>query len=216
MMRRSVVSLALVAVLSPVSWAAGGGGPVEIPVLEIGDADDGSQLVATCIACHGQVGVSPDPAFPSLAGQRFDYLLSELRRIQSGKRPAPLMIGQLDAMSDENLHDIAAFYAAQSSPQRAVAKDLLEAGRTLWMSGDATRAIPACTACHGPSGRGLAHGRIPALQGQHAAYTEKALRDYASGKRPVGAGGNAMLDIAARLTDEDVAAVASFAAGLRD
>src|SRR5690554_3879244 len=78
-----------------------------------GDAAAGQGKVAACAACHASDGNSPAPTFPKIAGLGEKYLLKQLQDIKSGVRPVPEMTGQLDAMSDQDLADIAAYYNAQ-------------------------------------------------------------------------------------------------------
>ena len=119
-----------------------------------GNADSGKDKVATCAACHGQDGNSMVGLWPSLAGQNVNYLVRQLQHIKSGKRSITEMIGSLDNFAQEDLEDIAAFYASQNNAIGQAASDKVELGRKLYYSGSLEKGVPACTACHSPKGKG--------------------------------------------------------------
>ena len=178
-----------------------------------GDAKRGESLVQICAACHGPTGVSPAEAFPNLAGQGAPYLFEHLVRIRDGHRPVPTMAGQLDSASDQDLRDMAAWYASQAQGSGQADPALAEAGKRLYLAGDASRGIPACTACHGPAGQGLRLAAIPHLAGQKATYTATMLRNF----RAVQGGFPnevMMQQVSRNLHDDDIAALSSYLAGL--
>ncbi len=146
-----------------------------------GDAAAGKQKAATCAACHGADGNSAAPTFPKLAGQGAKYLLKQMKDIRDGARPVPTMVGQVDNMTDQDLADIAAFYAAQPRSGGQTNPDLLALGEKVYRAGVAERNVAACTACHSPNGAGNAPAGFPALAGQHAEYTAGQLRAYRKG-----------------------------------
>ena len=185
-----------------------------------GDADAGKEKVATCAACHGADGNSAVPTFPKLAGQGEKYLLKQMQDIRDGARPVPTMAGQVDNMSDQDLADIAAFYAAQPRSGGQADPALLELGEKVYRSGVAERNVAACTACHSPTGKGNAPAGFPALAGQHAEYTAAQLRSYRKGYEDETGRTNdgdtkIMRTTAFGLSDREIDAVSSYVAGLK-
>lgn len=185
------------------------------PVLAAGSADAGKTKSAACGACHGADGNSPAPTFPKLAGQGEGYLLKQMKDIKSGLRPVPTMAGQLDAMSDQDLADIAAFYAAQTRSPASAKKELVELGERVYRAGVRDKGIAACTACHSPQGKGNAPARYPSLSGQFPEYIAAQLKAFRNDERVNDGETRIMRDVAARLSDKELEAVSSYAAGLR-
>ena len=185
-----------------------------------GDAAAGEGMSAVCGACHGADGNSAVPTFPKLAGQGEKYLLKQLQDIRDGARPIPTMAGQLDGKSDQNLADIAAFYAAQAGSGGHTDPALLALGEKVYRSGVAERNVAACTACHSPTGKGNAPAGFPALAGQHAEYTATQLRAYRKGYeddtgRTNDGEAKIMRTTAFGLSDGEIEAVSSYVAGLK-
>ena len=125
------------------------------------------------------------------------------------------MVGQLDHFNDQDLADIAAFYASQTQTQSFVEEKWVNLGREIYRNGNAGRGIPSCTGCHGPSGTGNAPAGFPMLAGQHAEYLALQLRHFSIGNRHNDGEGKVMRDIAERMNDNEIQAVASYIAGLR-
>lgn len=180
-----------------------------------GDAVAGQAKVAVCGACHGPDGNSLVPIFPKLAGQGERYLLKELQDIQTGRRVVPEMTGQLTDLAAQDLADIAAFYAGQTATVGAPDPALAAQGAVLYRGGRLDAGLPACSACHGPDGAGLAAAGFPQLRGQQAAYTLKQLSNFRSGARNDDGDIAIMRTVAAKLTDSDIAALAAYIQGLR-
>ena len=185
-----------------------------------GDASAGKDKSVACGACHGADGNSAAPAFPKLAGQGQIYLVKQMKDIRDGARPVPTMAGQLDGKSDQDLADIAAFYAAQPGSGGQTNPELLALGKKVYRSGVAERSVAACNACHSPTGQGNAPAGFPALAGQHAEYIATPLRAYRKGyEDPSGRtnDGDAkiMRTTAFGLSDGEIDAVASYIAGLK-
>lgn len=179
------------------------------------DPEAGAARASTCVACHGPAGISPLGAFPNLAGQQMAYLAKQIREIRDGERDVAQMAGLLDDYSDEDAWNVAAFYAAEA-PEQGQADDVpeeLARGETLYRAGDAAAGIPACSACHGPSGGGIGSAAYPALSGQHPDYTLHALDAFASGERDNDPDG-VMGEIARRLNEADRQALANYLRGL--
>ncbi|MGH1460553.1 MAG: c-type cytochrome [Neptuniibacter sp.] len=178
-----------------------------------GDAAAGKGKTAVCGACHGADGNSPAAMFPKLAGQNEAYLVKQMNDIKSGSRPVVEMTGLLDAMSDQDIADIAAYFAKQAGTVGHAAKDLVEKGQKIYRGGIADKGVAACTACHTPTGAGMAQAGFPAIGGQHAAYTEKQLKLFRTGDRNNDPQGM-MQDIAGKLSDAEIKAVSSYIQGL--
>lgn len=191
---------------------------------EHGDATAGATKAATCTACHGVNGNSVNPEWPVIAGQNANYIRDQVHRIKANQRPVPLMLPIVQNISDQDIADLAAFFATQTPTGNEADPSYWKAGEKLYRGGDAARGIPACVACHGPLGRGNPAAGYPALQAQHAVYTIKQLDGYSADTRyvknaagEVQAGPNApiMKVIAARLTAEDRRNLASYIQGIR-
>ena len=185
-----------------------------------GDADAGTDKAATCAACHGADGNSAAPTCPKLAGQGERYLLKQMQDIRDGARPVPTMVGQVDNMSDQDLADIAAFYASQTRSGGQADPDLIALGEKVYRSGVAGRNVAACIACHSPTGAGNAPAGFPALSGQHAEYTATQLRAYRQGYEDEAGRTNdgeskIMRTTAFGLSDGEIEAVSSYVSGLK-
>lgn len=185
-----------------------------------GDAAAGEAKAVTCGACHGADGNSVVPNFPKLAGLGEKYLLKQMQDIRDGRRPVAAMAGQVDNMSDQDLADIAAFYDGKARSTEMADADLLELGRKVYMSGIMERKVAACSGCHSPTGKGNGPGGFPGLAGQHADYIAAQLKMFRKGyEDPAGRTNDGdtkiMRTTAFELSDLEIEAVASYAAGLR-
>jgi len=179
-----------------------------------GSVEAGKRKSVTCAACHGADGNSVNPAWPRLAGQNQRYLIEQLEDFKDGNRQDPLMTPQAMMLSAQDIADLAAYYEAQESGHGEADPALVSLGQKIYRAGVVGEAIiPACYACHGPNGRGVAPAGYPALGGQHAAYTEAQLRAFRSGARRTDPD-QQMRNVAARLSDEEIIAVASYLQGL--
>lgn len=179
-----------------------------------GNAEAGQGKVVVCGACHAADGNSAAPNFPKLAGQGERYLLKQLKDIKSGARPIVEMTGLLDNLSDQDLADIAAFYASQQMSVGAADPKLVEAGQALFRGGKLDEGMPACIGCHMPDGSGMAAAGFPKLAGQHATYTAKQLTDFREGNRTNDGEAMIMRAIAAKLSNKDIEALSSYIQGL--
>ncbi|MBA4502976.1 c-type cytochrome [Marinobacterium marinum] len=178
-----------------------------------GDAAAGQAKTAVCAACHSGDGNSVVGNFPKLAGQGEKYLLKQLNDIKSGTRMVPEMTGMLTNLSDQDLADIAAFYASKKVQLGQAAADQVELGQKIWRAGVADKGVAACTACHGPTGQGIDSAAYPSLSGQHAQYVESSLNKFAKGERDNDPA-NMMRDLAARLSEAEIKAVSQYVQGL--
>lgn len=187
-----------------------------------GDATAGQTKTAMCAGCHGADGNSPAASFPKLAGQGEKYLTKQLGDIKAGTRKVLEMTGMLNAFSDQDLADIAAYYASKSIQMAGAKEENLERGEALYRGGNMETGVPACTGCHSPSGQGNAPAGYPALGGQFSQYTAKQLRAFRTGAHePENDAGRTndnvkiMRGVAANMSDIEIEAVANFIAGLK-
>ncbi|MDV7212687.1 c-type cytochrome [Azotobacter beijerinckii] len=209
-MNKALVTLLLTLGISGLAHAAG-------------DAAAGQGKAAVCGACHGPDGNSAAPNFPKLAGQGERYLLKQMKDIKAGMtagaaegtgRKVLEMTGQLDNLNDQDLADIAAYFAAQKTGVGAADPQLVEAGEALYRGGKLADGMPACTGCHSPNGAGNEQAAYPKLGGQHAQYVTKQLTDFREGVRTNDGDSMIMRSIAAKLSNKDIAAISSYIQGL--
>jgi cytochrome c553 len=182
--------------------------------LAAGSKEAGQAKAATCSACHGMDGNSVNPEWPSLAGQHPSYIVKQLQDFKAGTRQNPLMSPMAMILSDEDMADLAAYFASQTMRGGETDPGKLKLGQRVYRSGNVNGQVMACAACHGPSGRGNAPAAFPSVQGQHATYIAAQLRAYKAGTRNTDPN-QMMRDIAAQLSEEEIDAVASYMQGLR-
>ncbi len=176
------------------------------------DVAKGQASAATCIACHTADGSRGAPANPILQGQHPEYIVKQLTEYKAGRRVNAIMQGMAAALSEDDMRNIAAFYASkQAKPGFARNKDTVRLGERIYRGGVAERNIPACSGCHSPTGAGIP-SQYPRLGGQHAEYTELQLNAFRSGQR---ANNAQMMTIAGRMNDREIKAVSDYIAGLR-
>lgn len=178
-----------------------------------GDAAAGKTKSATCLACHGPDGNSPNPIWPKLAGQAPNYIKKQIADFKAGSRSDPLMTAMAAPLSDQDVADLAAYFSSQKQSEGAAAPEQVALGEKIFRGGNAATGVAACMACHGPAGLGNPAANFPRVSGQHAAYLEKALKDFRSGARKNDAGGM-MSGVVARMTDGEIAAVSQYLQGL--
>ena len=179
-----------------------------------GNIENGKKLSLACGACHGMNGVSSNAMYPNLAGQRSKYIFKQLMSFKKGKdggRVNALMNATAAGLSEQDMHDLAVYYASLPAGHGKANPKYVKRGRELFLGGDRAQKIPACAACHGPRGDGNNEAGFPAVGGQHAAYVLAQLEAYRDGKRP---GGIMMRDITKHMSKEDMEAVASYIQGL--
>ncbi len=192
-----------------------------------GDAKAGQTKAGACAACHGLDGNSADPQYPRLAGQHERYIYRQLKLFKSGERATPIMMGMAAPLSEQDMRDIGAYFATQKG-QAGVADDTViksgpnvdkkfyQVGEKLWRAGRPADGVPACMACHGPTGRGNPGPAYPSLGGQHAQYTVAKLQFFRGGES-YGKDANAnvvMAQVAKSLSDEDIQSLATYIEGL--
>ena len=207
--------------LAPMLMAAALAAPV-LPAFAAGEAPAAAKkpdlvkgeasYTAVCAACHGADGNSAIAANPKLSQQHPEYLVKQLQEFKSGKRNDAVMKGFASALSDDDMKNIAYWVTSKAAkPGFAKDKDLVALGERIYRGGIADRSIAACASCHSPNGAGLP-AQYPRLSGQHADYTAKQLVEFRDGKR---ANSVQMTQVAAKLNDKEIKAVADYIAGLR-
>lgn len=195
------------------------------PILHAeGDIHVGKEKAAACASCHGEDGNSLVGTFPKLAQQHASYLTKELHAFKNGTRKNPMMSAMAMSLTDDDINDIAAYYAGQRISHNALpvpdadddepvvdnaksVQTLITQGSDLYRNGDLAREVSACVACHGPTGEGNKPAAFPSLKSQHADYLIKALTDFKSGARSNNPE-NMMHMIAKKMSPEEIKAVA--------
>ncbi len=167
---------------------------------------------AACPACHGAGGNSAVPVNPSLAQQHPDYIVKQLQEFKSGKRANPIMMGMAASLSDDDMKNIGAWLGKQKAqPGFAKEPELVALGERIYRGGIADRQIAACAGCHSPTGAGIP-AQYPRLAGQHADYAVAQLTAFRDGVRK---NSIQMNQVAAKMNDREIKAVADYIAGLR-
>jgi cytochrome c553 len=179
-----------------------------------GDAEAGKAKSVTCLACHGPEGNSVNPIWPKLAGQHESYITKQLMDFRNDKRADPLMTTQAKILqSEQDVADLAAYFSAQTQSGGVADPEAAKAGEQLYRAGDSKRGIAACMACHGPAGDGNPEANFPRIAGQHAAYVEKALKDFRAGNRNNDTQ-RMMQGVVDKMSDDEIKAVAQYVQGL--
>jgi cytochrome c553 len=167
---------------------------------------------AACAACHGAGGNSAVPVNPTLAQQHPDYIVKQLQEFKSGKRANPIMMGMAASLSDDDMKNIGAWLGKQKAqPGFAKEPELVALGERIYRGGIADRQIAACAGCHSPTGAGIP-AQYPRLAGQHADYAVAQLTAFRDGVRK---NSIQMNQVAAKMNDREIKAVADYIAGLR-
>ena len=174
-------------------------------------AKGGTISASVCAACHTADGSRGIPTNPILQGQHADYIVKQLGEFKSGKRDNAVMKPMASTLSDNDMRNVAAFYASKTAkPGKSKNPATVGLGEKIWRGGIAEKSVPACAGCHGPAGAGVP-AQYARLGGQHAEYVSNQLTLFRSGKR---ANSPQMSTIAARMSDAEIAAVSDYAEGL--
>ncbi|KOR29908.1 hypothetical protein TI03_01070 [Achromatium sp. WMS1] len=182
----------------------------------VGNPEAGKTKAAMCGGCHGLDGNSPSPMFPSLAGQHQNYLYKQIIDFKTKKRQDPAMSPQAQLMTNEqDIADVSAYFAQQKPTQGYANPEVADLGEQIFRGGNPSTGVTACTACHGPVGKGNLPAKFPQISGQKVAYTVKALKDFRAGKRNNDMNGM-MRGVAKHMTDAEIEAVAECLHGLSD
>jgi cytochrome c553 len=178
-----------------------------------GDAKAGEAKSAACLACHGPMGNSVVPMWPKLAGQHPEYIHKQLMDFKANNRANEQMTPMAMPLSDQDVADLAAYFASQQQSPGAPGSDAAGLGERLYRGGNAASGVPACAGCHGPQGMGLGLAKFPRISGQHAQYVEQTLKYFRDGARKNDPNGM-MRGVAARMTDPEIAAVSQYLQGI--
>lgn len=194
-----------------------------------GDATAGQAKAAACGACHGADGNSMAPTFPRLAGQGARYVYKQLQDFKANRRQNPTMMGMAMPLSDQDMADLAAYFAEQKPGVGMAKAELAKKGERLYRGGNGSKGLAACAGCHNPAGKGNAQAGFPLLGGQHADYVKAQLQAFRAAGRndtvadPAQKRANdaakqgelgPMQMVAAKLSDEEIEALSSFISGL--
>lgn len=185
-----------------------------------GSIEAGKAKSETCVACHGADGNSQVTNYPKLAGQHAKYLEKQLQDLKLGStsggeqgRYDPVMSAMAVPLSDQDIADLAAYYSSLPISENSTPEDVVATGKVLYTSGDASRGLTACIACHGPRGNGTELSGFPKISGQHADYVKAQLLKFRDDSR--GNDMNAMMrDVAKKLTDADIDTLSKYVGGL--
>jgi len=199
-MRKFITLLFIVPILASEGQAAG-------------DPGAGKEKSQVCAACHAADGNSIQPVWPKIAGQHPEYLVKQLTDYRNGDRENAQMSPMAANLSDEDIADLAAFYSSQKVQHGSTDPAVLRLGEKIYRAGNLEAGVPACLACHGPTGRGNPVALYPALAGQHAAYTQAQLNAFRSAARKNDANG-VMRTVVSRMTEEEIRAVSEYIQGL--
>ena len=179
------------------------------------DLENGKEIATGgCAGCHGVEGISPVPNQPHLAGQIAEYTKAQLLAFQSGERANAIMQGFASELDEEDMADVAAYYATLKANQGAVSEDqaeLAKEGEKIYKGGVAKGNIPSCMGCHGPTGQGIPN-HFPHIAGQHAQYLETQLLAFKKGERK---GYNQIMStLSFNLSEQQIKALAVYMSGL--
>lgn len=185
-----------------------------------GNAAKGQEIAGkVCAACHGPDGNSPLAVNPSIAGQHPEYIYKQLGNFKSkdgkpAERNNAIMAGMAAPLSDDDMKNVATYYAGQTPrPRAARDTELVKQGQLIYRGGIAAKSIAACASCHSPNGAGLP-AQYPRVAGQHAEYTAAQLKAFRAGERKNDPN-SMMRTVAGKLSDREIAAVGEYIAGLR-
>lgn len=195
------------------------------------DVEAGKAIVdANCAACHGANGVSVAPTQPSIGGQNLKYLYKQLVDFKTGARVNGIMKAQLAGLTQQDLANVAGYYAEQAPWGPSYGNpETTQAATKLYLGGDKTRGVIPCAGCHGPKGAGNAWAAFPRLGGQHATYIATQLKLFrAAGREDEGMMGEQvrtndidkkdekgmMQVVAAKLSDKDIRILSEYIAAL--
>jgi cytochrome c553 len=204
----------------------------ELAKTQWGDPQAGATKAGVCAACHGLDGNPTDPMYPRMAGQSERYIAHQLALFKSGERNtgmAAVMVPFASMLSAQDMRDIGAFFATQAAGA-GIADDSVitsgpnqgmkfyQVGQKLFRSGDMARGIPACMACHGPTGAGNPGPAYPHIGGQQADYVARRLQEYRAGTTSESDPHlfNMMATVAKSLTDEEISSLGSYLQGLHE
>lgn len=208
-MKMQLMMAAVVMALTGVPLHAEEHAPKQAVDMEAGEA----KAKQVCMACHGPQGNSIVPIWPKLAGQHPDYIYKQLMEFKGGGRVNAQMSPMAAPLTEDEMRNVAAYYSSQTQTAGTTAPEQAELGQRIFQGGNPDTGVPACSGCHGPTGEGLNLAKFPRIAGQHADYLVQTLKDFRAAARANDP--NAMMrGSAARLTDDEITAVAQYLQGL--
>lgn len=172
----------------------------------------GKAKAAACAACHGADGNSPVAIYPKLAGQSVGYIVKQLQEFKSGARKDPVMAPMAAALSEQDMLEVASYFAAQKVTVADLAGS--DTGRKLYFGGHAKRKITACVACHGANGKGMNKAGFPTIAGQNEAYLKAQLLKFKHGERNNDYN-SMMQSVASKLSETDIDELAKYMASMK-
>jgi cytochrome c553 len=179
-----------------------------------GDANAGRAKAQTCVACHGADGNSRNAQFPKIAELGAPYIYKQLVDYKEGRRVNAVMAGIVAALSDQDMRDLATYFANQTRTGGVADEAQTELGELVYRGGNSATGVPDCSGCHAPEGVGNPAAKFPGLAGQHSQYLVTQLHAFRRGERANDAG-QMMRNIASKLSEQEIEAVAEYIAGLR-
>ncbi len=179
----------------------------------VGNAEAGKTKSATCAACHGADGNSVNPEWPKLAAQHESYIVKQLTNFKAGDRVNASMSPMAAPLNEQDMADLAAYFSSQTRKPGEGDQTKVTLGEQVYKGGNNATGVAACAACHGPNGAGNPAAKFPSLNGQHATYIKNQLYAFRKGERANDAG-KMMRNVAIRMTDAEIEAVAEYITGL--
>jgi cytochrome c553 len=164
-----------------------------------------------CSICHGYGGITSSELFPHLAAEPAPYLAAQMRAFRDQTRKDQnaqrFMWGISRRLSDEEIDQLAAFYGSQPAVHGGTVSDQAkyDAGKAIFLTGNADKGVPPCMACHGEKGEG--RDTTPRLGGQNEAYLRRQLKVFYGNDRPAAV---AMHEVVKGLSEDDIAAIAQY------
>ena len=178
------------------------------------DAEAGKNKSALCAGCHGADGNSLNGIWPTLAGQHASYLVKQIKDFKSAERADPVMQGMVAALAEEDIQDIAAYFASQKAKPVAFDDKLIKQGEGIFRGGITETSVAACMACHSPGATGNEPAAYPSLKGQHSEYLIAQMKKFRDGTR-ANDSGSMMRGVAARMSDKEIMAVAAYISAIQ-
>ena len=178
------------------------------------DAEAGKNKSALCAGCHGADGNSLNGIWPTLAGQHASYLVKQIKDFKSAERADPVMQGMVAALGEEDIQDIAAYFASQKAKPVAFDEKLIAQGEGIFRGGITETSVAACMACHSPGATGNEPAAYPSLKGQHSEYLIAQMKKFRDGAR-ANDPGSMMRGVAARMSDKEIMAVVAYISAIQ-
>lgn len=189
---------------------------ISLNIYALGNSATGKAKSEVCVACHGNDGNSITPIWPKIAGLSESYALKQLLDFQKGEngpRYDPTMYGIVQGLTPQDLADLSAYYSTQTMTIGEAQANKVALGQAIYRGGNLATGVPACSACHSPTGSGNSLAMFPRLGGQNSEYIIAQMNKFKNNTRSNDPN-NIMRDIAAAMTEEEIQAVASYVAGL--